>query len=101
VRGLPGPAPGAGRKITGKGGKQRLVACPAPLSHRLKAYAFDQGLGPEDKLPPVGRKRAWQIIKDAATHAGLETPVYPHLLRHSDAIERLRQTMNPGPCSCT
>jgi len=82
-------------EILGKGGKARLVACPAPLSHRLKAYAFDKGLGPDDKLFPVGRKRAWQIIKAAANNAGLETPVYPHLLRHSDAIERLRQTMNP------
>jgi site-specific recombinase XerD len=82
-------------EIVGKGGKTRLVACPAPLSHRLKAYAFDQGLGPGDKLFPVGRKRTWQIIRAAAAHAGLETPVYPHLLRHSDAIERLRQTMNP------
>jgi len=82
-------------KITGKGGKQRLVACPAPLSHRLKAYAFDRGLGQDDKLFPLGRKRAWQIIKKAAANAGVKTPVYPHLLRHSDAIERLRQTMNP------
>jgi site-specific recombinase XerD len=78
-----------------KGGKVRLVACPASLSHRLKAFAFDKGLGSEDKLFPVGRKRAWQVIKAAAAQAGLETPVYPHLLRHSDAIERLRQTMNP------
>jgi len=82
-------------EIVGKGGKARLVACPAPLSHRLKAYAFDKGLGPEDKLFPLGRKRAWQIIKAAAATAGIKTPVYPHLLRHSDAIERLRQTMNP------
>jgi len=82
-------------EVTGKGGKKRLVACPAPLSHRLKAFAFDQGLGPEDRLFPVGRKRAWQIIKEAAANAGIKTPVYPHLLRHSDAIERLRQTMNP------
>ena len=82
-------------EIVGKGGKVRLVACPAPLSHRLKAYAFDKGLGPGDRLFPVGRKRAWQIIKQAAAHGGIETPVYPHLLRHSDAIERLRQTGNP------
>jgi site-specific recombinase XerD len=82
-------------EILGKGGKQRMVACPAPLSHRLKAYAFDQGLGPEDRIFPLGRKRAWQILKAAAHNAGIQTPVYPHLLRHSDALERLRQTMNP------
>jgi len=27
--------------------------------------------------------------------AGVTKRVYPHLLRHSDAIERLRQTGNP------
>jgi len=27
--------------------------------------------------------------------AGITKRVYPHLLRHSDAIERLRQTGNP------
>ena len=81
--------------IVGKGGKPRLVACPAPLSHRLKAYAFDRGLEPADRLFPIGRKRAWQIIGAAADQAGLGKRVYPHLFRHSGAIERLRQTGNP------
>jgi integrase len=43
-------------EIVGKGGNKRLVACPAPLSHRLKAFAFDKGLGPEDKLFPGAGK---------------------------------------------
>jgi len=86
--------PGA-LEVMGKGGKARLVACPAALSHRLKAYAFDRGLGPADRLFPVGRKRAWQIIGAAAAQAGLGKRVYPHLFRHSGAIERLRQTGNP------
>jgi len=86
--------PGA-LEVMGKGGKLRLVACPYSLVHRLKACAFDRGLGPADRLFPVGRKRAWQIIRGAAERAGLGKRVYPHLLRHSDAIERLRQTGNP------
>ncbi len=86
--------PGA-LEIVGKGGKPRLVACPAALVHRLKAFAFDRGLGPGDRLFPVGRKRAWQIIGAAAAQAGLGKRVYPHLFRHSGAIERLRQTGNP------
>ena len=57
-------------EVLGKGGKVRLVACPAPLSHRLKAYAFDRGLGPDDRLFPVGRKRAWQIIGAAPLPPG-------------------------------
>ena len=86
--------PGA-LEVLGKGRKVRLVACPAPLIHRLKAYAFDRGLGPAERLFPVGRKRAWQIIGAAAANAGLGKRVYPHLFRHSGAIERLRQTGNP------
>jgi integrase len=86
--------PGA-LEIVGKGGKPRLVACPAALSHRLKAYAFDRDLGPADRLFPIGRKRAWQIIGAAAARSGLGKRVYPHLFRHSGAIERLRQTGNP------
>jgi integrase len=86
--------PGA-LEIVGKGGKPRLVACPPSLVHRLKAFAFDRGLGSDDRLFPVGRKRAWQVIGAASGRAGLFKPVYPHLLRHSDAIERLRQTGNP------
>ncbi|MFZ2088106.1 MAG: site-specific integrase [Desulfobaccales bacterium] len=86
--------PGA-LEVLGKGKKARLVACPAALVHRLKAYAFDRGLGPDDRLFPVGRKRAWQIIGAAAAQAGLGKCVYPHLFRHSGAIERLRQTGNP------
>jgi site-specific recombinase XerC len=30
-----------------------------------------------------------------AEDAGIQKRVYPHLLRHSDAVERLRQTGNP------
>ncbi len=86
--------PGA-LEVVGKGRKVRLVACPPPLVHRLKAFAFDRGLGPGDRPFPVGRKRAWQVIGAAAAHAGLGKRVYPHLFRHSGAIERLRQTGNP------
>jgi integrase len=82
-------------EIVGKGGKPRLVACPAALVHRLKAYAFDRGLGPAGRLFPIGKKRAWQIIGAVAAHAVLGKGVYPHLFRHSGAMERLRQTGNP------
>jgi site-specific recombinase XerD len=93
--------PGA-LEVLGKGSKVRLVACPAPLVHRLKAYAFDRGLGPDDRLFPVGRKRAWQIIGAAAAHAaagqtGLPPPLPP--LRGHRAPPADRQP--PGPCSCT
>ncbi len=81
--------------IQGKGGKPRLVACPDLLAARLKSYAYDQGLGLDDRFFPITRKRGWQIIKAAAARAQLPKKVWPHLLRHADAIERLRQTGHP------
>lgn len=81
--------------IVGKGGKPRMVACPDALAHRLKSHAFDQKLGLDESIFGITRKRAWQILKKAAEQAGITKKVYPHLLRHSDAIERLRQTGNP------
>jgi integrase/recombinase XerD len=88
-------AGGAVLHIEGKGQKPRMVACPEPLAHRLKSCAFDRQLGLDDRLFQINRKRGWQIIKEAAERAGINKKVYPHLLRHSDAIERLRQTGNP------
>ncbi len=86
---------GAALHILGKGGKARLVACPPSLAHRLKSYAFDKKLELDDRIFKINRKRAWQIVKAAAEQAGVAKRVYPHLFRHSGAIERLRQTGNP------
>ena len=79
----------------GKGRKPRMVACPERLAEKLQAYAYKKKLDPKDRFFPIDRTRAWQIIKGASERAGLNKRVYPHLLRHLDAIERLRQTGNP------
>ena len=81
--------------VVGKGRKPRMVACPTGLAHRLKSYAYDHGIKAEGRFFTINRKRAWQIVRKAAKEAGIEKRVYPHLLRHSDAIERLRQTGKP------
>ena len=88
-------ARGAVPDIRGKGGKSRLVACPDRLAHRLKSVAFDRKLGLDDRIFKINRRRAWQVIKAAAERAGINKRVYPHLFRHSGAIDRLRQTGNP------
>ncbi|MDO8971625.1 MAG: tyrosine-type recombinase/integrase [Saprospiraceae bacterium] len=81
--------------IDGKGKKPRMVACPNHLAALLKSYAYDHGLKLDERLFTINRIRAWKIIGAAAVTAGITKRVYPHLLRHSDAIERLRQTGNP------
>lgn len=82
-------------RILGKGRKPRLVACPKALAESLQAYAFRHKLEVDDRVFTINRKRAHQIITEAGKKAGLTKRVYPHLLRHSDAIERLKQTGNP------
>ena len=79
----------------GKGKKPRMVACPEDLAHRIRSFAYSEEIGPDDNIFPINRKRAWQIVKEAGEKADLQKRVWPHLLRHSDAIERLRQTGNP------
>ena len=81
--------------IIGKGSKPRRVACPVTLAESLQAYAFRHQLANGERFFNINRFRGYQIITKAAETAGLEKRVYPHLLRHSDAIERLRQTKNP------
>ena len=81
--------------VVGKGKKKRMVALPERLSEKLQAYAYKKRLGPHDKFFPINRQRGWQIINGAAKRIGFNKRVYCHLLRHSDAIERLRQTGNP------
>ena len=82
-------------QILGKGKKARVVACPERLAEKLKAFAYQVQLRPNDRFFPFTRIRGWQIINTAKEKAGFHKRVYPHLLRHSDAIERLRQTGNP------
>ena len=81
--------------IKGKGKKSRMVACPDNLSHQLKSFAYTKKLNLDSKIFDINRKRAWQIVRESAKKANITKRVFPHLFRHSDAIERLRQTGNP------
>jgi integrase len=82
-------------RVKGKGGKERLVHVPETLSSQLLAYAYQRGLKATDRFFKLNRKNAHKMLVKAAKLAGLTKRVYPHLLRHSCAIERLRQTGNP------
>jgi len=81
--------------LKGKGKKPRMVALPQNLADKLMAYAYRKGLERDSRFFDINRSQAWRILKLAAERAGFSKSVYPHLLRHSDAIERLRQTGNP------
>ena len=74
------------------------IAISASLAAWLKAYAYDKGIKPDERLFKINRFRVHQIVKAAIIKAGVIKPAgvgSVHILRHSGAIERLRRTGNP------
>jgi integrase/recombinase XerD len=82
-------------EIVGKGKKLRMVALPVNLKEKLESYAYRAKIEPRMRFFEINRSRAWQVLNEAREAAGIEKRVFPHLLRHSDAIIRLRKTGNP------
>jgi integrase/recombinase XerD len=87
-------------RVTGKGNKTRLVPVGAKACGALAAYVSAERpnlvkprSGSEIFLSARGTKltttRLWQIVKERARLSGLETNIYPHLLRHSFATHLL------------
>jgi len=87
-------------RITGKGGKERLV----PLGEEALSWLQDYLQGPRrdlvggrlcDFLFPtrrsdcITRQAFWQLIKRYASAAGISTPLSPHTLRHAFATHLL------------
>jgi integrase/recombinase XerD len=87
-------------RVTGKGNKTRIVpvgrkACAALASYLSteRPKLVKRRSGSEIFLSERGTKlttaRIWQIVKQHARHSGLQTNIYPHLLRHSFATHLL------------
>ncbi|MCU0781075.1 MAG: tyrosine recombinase [Akkermansiaceae bacterium] len=87
-------------RLTGKGGKTRIVRVgtaareaiadylrherPALVTRRTSSHLFISVRG--GRLSP---DRVRQIVKERARAAGIDTAIYPHLLRHSFATHLL------------
>lgn len=85
-------------RVLGKGGKRSAVAISAGIAAELQAYCYRQKVTPEARIFNINPSRAFQIVKELAARAGLGKPDgvgTVHILRHSGALERLRQTGNP------
>ncbi len=87
-------------RITGKGGKTRLVPLGKPACKAIQAYLdrerptlVSKKTGGEIFLSIRGKKlttpRIRQLLNQYAARAGLDTHVHPHLLRHSFATHLL------------
>ena len=87
-------------RVTGKGAKTRLVPVGGPAKTAIATYLASgrphlvgRKTGAEIFLSVRGKKltsqRVWQLIKEYAARAGIETNVFPHLVRHSFATHLL------------
>jgi integrase/recombinase XerD len=87
-------------RLTGKGGRERVLPLGAAACRRLERYlregrpklAARRDAG-QLFLSRTGRKlnreRLWQVIRRLAVKAGLKKNVHPHTLRHSFATHLL------------
>ncbi|CDO05456.1 site-specific tyrosine recombinase XerD [Mycolicibacterium cosmeticum] len=87
--------------LRGKGGKQRLVPIGRPAVAALDTYLVRgrPDLARRGKGTPaiflnarggrLSRQSAWQVLQDAAEHAGITAAVSPHTMRHSFATHLL------------
>jgi len=85
-------------KVRGKGNKYSTVAISPSLATQLLAYAYDKGIDRDTRIFPVNPSRVFQIVQAAMDEAGVAKPGKVgsvHILRHSGALERLRETGNP------
>lgn len=90
------------KKVKGKGGKFALMAISPNLMVQLQAYAYCHKLNEYDRFFPITRSQAFRIVTAAFDRAGILRPHRDiekvgavHILRHSGAIGRLKQTGNP------
>jgi integrase/recombinase XerD len=80
--------------IMGKGGKQRFVPCQAPIIGELLRYR-ETHKGERIFRKITTEAGALYMLRRYAKEAGIGKKVYPHLFRHSFAINFIRQTGNP------
>ena len=75
-----------------------VAAISPSLAAQLQAYAYRHQLKSDEVFFPMDRTRVFQIMSEAFELSGITKPEgvgAVHILRHSGAIERLRQTGNP------
>lgn len=87
-------------RVTGKGGKTRLVPFGEQARHWIERYLkqaraaildgqVDDALFVTARGAPMTRQMFWVIIKKHALKAGIRAPLSPHTLRHAFATHLL------------
>lgn len=74
----------------------RTVPIRAKLAGRIAAYCMKTGIKENDRIFPVTRIRAYQIISKAAEKTGIEKDRrHPHVFRHGFAVNAVLSGMPP------
>lgn len=88
--------------IMGKGTKPGKVAISPSLAAELQSYCYRLKILETARIFPISRSQCFRVVCDAFDGAGIRRPTRDkdrvgavHILRHSGAIERLKQTGNP------
>jgi len=87
-------------KKSGKTISSRQVPTPISFIKELKEYIVENNIKETDRIFPICRVRAFQIVKNAGINAGFskigfnERWLHPHLFRHSLAIHLRRSGMS-------
>ena len=89
-------------RVVGKGSKPGVVAISASIAAELQSYCYRARISESEPIFPVSRSQAFRVVTGAFDRGGIPRPSKArdgvggvHILRHSGAIERLRQTGNP------
>jgi len=72
--------------------QERVIPLHQNTAYQLSIYC--SSLNQDDKLFPISRIRAFQIIRDCARKAGINKTVGCHTLRHSFSVYFLKQRKN-------
>jgi integrase/recombinase XerC len=87
--------------VLGKGSKRRTVPVGRKAVEALRHWLQVRAAGPHAGEPALftgrqgtrlGGPAVWQRLRQRSLHAGLATPVHPHMLRHSFASHVLQSS---------
>lgn len=82
-------------KIRGKGDTERIVFVDSTAQFYLNAYIRSRSdsspyLFNSHKQPGLGKSRIQKLVKELGERAGLDKPVTPHVFRHSNATDLMK-----------
>ena len=74
----------------------RTIPIRPELSGKIAAYCMEKGLNNHDRMFPISRVRAYQVLSQAADKAGIDKDRrHPHVFRHGFAVNAVLSGVPP------